>query len=432
MSMRSLVLVNHDGWFQLAGGVFSEIPAWPKLSAQTLVVTDFNDTILGVHRFEGKLAYAVPMIEKHVRTQGLTDGDVHINLHWVDSVPGGCLAFYSAVPLALWQRLQSWADQQADHCMVVNLAGLLCDGLKSGQARIVRSGRSLHLVGRNPAGIFHCAADAIGKSGAELEAAVRALAVQSLANLAKSASQPVLWACVATEDLAAEALCAKVFSEQAQVDCQLYTHAELAGASGGAVLSALPALCEGLGWNAVEASTLRRLAWVSEQIVAPLAAVTLVVAAGLFGTTWVASHKAVKERDVAMQLQNQASAVEDRVAAANQMALPAGFAPVAAFARQLGDGAAYDPLLMLQLVQRAAGSQLRVQRIKLETLGENLKSFRVDGVSPNTGLADITVFLAELRASGWTAEPLDPLEQTPGAFSYRLNAAPKSPLPAGA
>ena len=117
---------------------------------------------------------------------------------------------------------------------------------------------------------------------------------------------------------------------------------------------------------------------------------------------------------------------------AQETALPAGFAPVAAFARQLGDGAAYDPLLMLQLVQRAAGSQLRVQRIKLETLGENLKSFRVDGVSPNTGLADITVFLAELRASGGTAEPLDPLEQTPGAFSYRLNAAPKSPLPAGA
>ncbi len=432
MSIRSLVWVNRDGWFQLEDGTFSEIPAWPKLSTQTLVVTDFNDTILGVHRFEGKLAYAVPMIEKHVRTQGLTDGDVHINLHWVDRVPGGCLAFYSAVPLALWQRLQSWADQQADHCMVVNLAGLLCNGLKAGQARIVRSGRSLHLVGRSPAGIFHCAADAIGRSSAELEAAVRALVLQSRADLVKCALQPVLWACVATEDLAAETVCAKVFSEQAKVDCQLHTHVELASAHGGAVFSALPALSESLGWNAVEASTLRRLAWVSEQIVAPLAAVTLVVAAGLFGTTWVASHKAAKERDVATQLQNQASAIEDRVAAANQMALPAGFAPVAAFARQLGDGAAYDPLVMLQLVQRAAGSQLRVQRIRLETLGEKQRSFRVDGVSPNTGLADITAFLAELRSSGWTAEPLDPLEQTPGAFSYRFNVAPKLPMPGGA
>lgn len=422
---EALILVNRDGWFRLAAGEYAEIPAWPKLTHQALAVTDFSETIVGVHRIEGKPAYAASLIEKHLRTQGLTDDAVHIVLHQVDRTPGGCQVLYSAVPLGLWQKTQAWAEQQVDHCMVVGMAGVLCDGLKSGQARIFRSGRSLHLAGRNRAGVFHYSADAIGNSHSDLEAAVRVMATHARADLAKGVTHPVQWACVATGDRSAEMAYAAEFSQAAGVACQLALHQDFSSTHGGTVLTALPPMCSGLGWGVVEASTLRRLAWRSEQIVAPLVASTLVVALALFAIAWVATEKAGSERMQAAQLLSKAKEIEVRVSAANLAQTPAGLAPTADFARQLGDGAAFDPMEMLQQVQRAAHGKLRIQRVKLEIQGERNKGFRVDGVASNASLTDITAFLSALHASGWVAEPLDPLEQSPGAFSYRLSALPK-------
>lgn len=422
---EAVILVNRDGWFRLAAGEFTEIPAWPKLAIQALVVTDFSETIVGVHRMEGKPAYGASLIEKHLRMQGLTDDAVHIALHRVDSTPGGCQALYSAVPLSLWQKTRAWAEQQVDHCMVVGMTGVLCDGLKSGQARILRSGRSLHLAGRNRAGVFHYSADAIGSSHSDLEAAVRVMATQARADLVKGVTHPVQWACVATGDRSAEIAYAAEFSQVAGVECQLTAHQELISTHGNTVFTAMPSLCGALGWGAVEATALRRLAWRSEQIVAPLVASTVVVALGLFATAWVATDKAKSERLQAAQLMSKATEIEVRVSAANRAETPAGLAPTADFARQLGDGAAFDPIEMLQQVQRAAAGKLRIQRVKLEIQGDRNKGFRVDGVASNAGLADITAFLSALHASGWVAEPLDPLEQSPGAFSYRFSTLPK-------
>lgn len=122
------------------------------------------------------------------------------------------------------------------------------------------------------------------------------------------------------------------------------------------------------------------------------------------------------------QTSSQADQMEARVTAANAIEAPTGFASVAAFALQLGDGATYDPVAMLQLVREAAGQDIRIQRLKLESFSDKKRVFRVDGMTEKSGISAISRFIAVTQSAGWQAEAIDPAEQQPGAFSYRLVA----------
>ena len=417
------LLVTRDGWFRLSTAGYSEMAPWSKVDGPCVAVTDFDEAPVGAHRFQGRPSHAAAVVEKHVRAAGLTDGPARIVLHRVDNVPDGCIALYTAVPLELWQRFQQWAGQQHDHCMVVPMAGLLASRLKAGQARVLHSGRTLHLAGRSEAGVFYLCASAVGRSDGDLHAAARALGLQAQGELAKGIRQPVLWACTVANGMEAETGHAAAFAGAAQLECRTEAHDLLASELTPTVVSALPGLCAALQVHTVQATAPRRLAWWSESLVGPLAAVTAVVGAGLMVLGVWTQSEAAGERQIAGRLRLQGDALEARIQAANRVAVPVEFAPVAQFARQLADSATYDPVAMLQLVRQAAGEQVRIQRIRFELQADKKRSYRIDGVTEKEGLAAIRRFLAQTQAAGWTSEPLDPAEQSPGAFSYRLTAA---------
>ena len=429
MIADKILLVTREGWLSLSAGEFSEIPSLPKLKGPTLVVTDFDEAPVGVLRFEGKPAYAAALVEKYVRAQGLTEGAAHIVLHRVNSVPGGCLALYTAVSLESWQRMQQWAEQQTDHCIVVVLASFLDSGLKQGQARVLRLGRTLHLVGLGEAGVFHASVSAIGRTEEDLQVAVRALAAQARSDLSKGITGPVQWGCVDGGDLDIESGYAAAFAEASRLPCEMLAHEQLLSVQKTPVASALPGLCATMGVRSAQATLLSRLSWWSESLVAPMAAVTAVVAVGLMVLGVLTQSQAVSEAQINRDQQKQVDALELRIASANKVEVESGLTSVADFARQLGDGAVYDPVTMLQLVRQAAGSDIRIQRVKLESQMDKKRSFRVDGVTERSGVAALSSFLAQTSASGWKAEPLDPAEQLPGAFSYRLTAKVSAPVP---
>ncbi|BEU94470.1 FlxA-like family protein [Acidovorax sp. DW039] len=422
MNVQKLLLVTREGWFEITPGALVEIPALPRLKAPAVVVTDFDEAPIGVHRYEGKAAYAAPVIEKHARSQGLTEGAAHIVVHRLASVPGGCIALYTAVALDAWQRMQQWASQQPDHCIVVTLGDLLNNGLQKGQARVLRLGRTAHLVGVNESGVFHASVSAIGRSADDLEGAVRSLASQARHELGKGIKAPVQWGCALGADIATEQRLAAAWGDAARMECTLLPHAEMVAGQRGPVVSALPQWVRSLKGSSVQASPLAKLAWLSESLVAPMAGVTSVVGLGLLLLGVLVQSQAEQEKRAASTQLAQAQAIEARITQANKIEPSATFAPVAEFARQLGDGAAYDPVAMVHLVKQAAGTDIRIQRIRLEPFGNYKRTFRVDGVTTQGGLAAVSRFLSHTKAAGWRAEALDPVEQLPGAFSYRLIA----------
>lgn len=425
---RKLILVTREGWFLLSDGEFSEISAWPKLNGPHLVVTDCDEAPVGVHRFEGKLAYAGALVEKHARTEGLTEGATHIVLHRVTRVARGGVVLFTAVPLDLWQRLQQWATKQEDHCMLVVLASLLDNGLSNGQARILRLGSTIHIAGLNEAGLFYAGVTVIGSGEDNLNTAVRALASRVRGDLDRGVDKPIAWACVLGEKIETEVRAAAIFAEATQHECHLSAHKQWPSRSNVNAISALPGLCADVGFHAIQATLPRRLAWASETLVAPLATVTLIVGLSLFGLGMLTQSRASQEGQLAFLRTQQADALDTRIATANRLETVPAIGSVGEFARRLAEGSTYDPVTMVQLIRRAAGQDIRILRIKLESQGDKKKSYRIDGVAGGAGLGSIGRFLAQTRAAGWTSEPLDPFMQSAGAFSYRLTPVFVSPV----
>ena len=51
MIADKILLVTREGWFSLAAGAFSQIPALPKLKGPTVVVADFDEAPVGIEGF---------------------------------------------------------------------------------------------------------------------------------------------------------------------------------------------------------------------------------------------------------------------------------------------------------------------------------------------------------------------------------------------
>jgi hypothetical protein len=428
MMDRKILLITREAWYLMSDTEIKEVPAWSRIESPTLVVTDFEDAPVDLHRFEGKLAHATALVEKHARTTGLSEGETHIVLHRVIPAPGGGLAFYTAVPLDQWQRMQAWSAQQHDHCLLVVSANLLEQGLVQGQARVLRLRCVIHVLGLNDTGLFHASVTVIGGGEGNLSTAIQALAVKARADLAAGIEQPVQWACGLADDLQTEIRYASVFAQAALTECQLLKHTLWPESNGSNKASTLPGMCLDLNSRAILASFPRRLAWVSETLVAPLAAVTAVLGLGLTTLGMAMQNQALEKQQHLLERTSQAQALEARINAANQIEVAANIESDGIFVRRLALGAIFDPVAMLQLVRQASTQDIRILRIKLDVENDKKKSFRIDGVSENGGSAAVGRFLAHVQAAGWQAEPLDPSVQVIGAFSYRFTPLIASPV----
>ena len=425
MSTDNILLVTRDGWRQLRGGVLTDTVAFPVLDAPAIVVTDFDEAPMGSYRFDGgKPAYAAALIEKRARAEGLTDGAAHVVVHRVQALRKGLQTFHTVVPLETWQRMLQWSSQQRDHCIVLPLGALLAAKVGTGHARIVRAGRTLHFFGQSKAGLHHLSANALGRSDDDLQAAMRVLGGLTRSEIAKGIAHPVEWASLLSADAAQDARLAEQWTSLADVSAEM-----LPATPVGTGASTLPALVDRAGARAAVNPPVARLAWWSERLVAGVATVTGILALGLAALGFYVQGEARTERASTAESRREVAALEARVTAVNAAEIPQGFAPVADLARKLGDGARYDPVPMLALLRDAAGPGIRIQRLRLDSgvAGSAERGFQVDGLSEGGSVGAIGRLLAGLRTAGWTAVPVNSLDAAPGAFSYRLIAAPAAP-----
>lgn len=424
MNVNHVYRIGPQGWQFIQGNEWVDAPPWPRLSHPALVVLDTDDVPSDVWRFEGKPEFASALIEKRVRTEGLVEGAAHIVVHRLIKSPTGFQVFFSAVAIEAWQRLSGWASQQADHCIVMTSAGLLCSGIKAGQGRVLVSERHLALFVHAEASMAYFSAHALGQGGRAVVEGGQLLGSNARGTLSLGNKLRLelggLWSPQTDADLmeVADAFAQASDTVPALMPVAMYT------GGGGLVHSVLPALAASAALTQALNPGVDRLAWRAESWVGGLTAVTAVVAVGLVGLGIFLGQQAQQQRQAAAASLTALQQLEARIQAVNKIEASERLVPVAEFAQRLDSGARYDPIELLNTLKTHAGTDVRIQRVRLDTSQQaRAKIYRVDGVAALDASGAVVRFVNALQAAGWSLKAVDPADSAPGAFSYELVAS---------
>ena len=423
MSAEHIYRVASAGWLHCHGHQVEEVPAWPRLTHSALVVLDLDDVVTDVWRFEGKSEYAAALIEKRVRTQGLVDGAAHIVIHRLVKVPRGFQAFFSAVPLDFWQRCMQWAQEQADHCLVMMAPGLLCHGVGVGKARVMLSQRRLMCFSETEAGMVFGATQALGSDASALFSAAQLIASNHNALFTQLGADEVQWGTLWSAQAGDSETCLQAVRRVLGGDPVVMPTRELALA-GARVQTVLPALAhEAAGRHAVN-TAVDRVAWRAERWVMPITVVTALVGLVLAIVGVLVGQMAEQQQVAGQSQRTELNALRDRIQAVSSVDAPQKLLPIAEFSRMLDDGARHDPVAFMALLKASSGKDIRIQRVRLEAATGQAKgrAFRVDGVMAPGASAAVTHWVSQLVAAGWALKAVDPTYTVPGAFSYELVA----------
>lgn len=423
MSVEHVYRVSHSGWVHCHGGQAIEVPAWPRLNHSALVVLDLDDAPTDVWRFEGKPEYASALIEKRVRTEGLVEGAAHIVIHRLVKVPRGFQAFFSAIPLDLWQRATQWAHEQSDHCLLLSVAGLLCHGVTVGRGRVMLSQRRLMCFAQTEAGMVFGTTQALGQGAETMASAVQVLISNHGEWLSRLGADAVDWVTLWSTQPDDVRTCLAALEGPLTRSPIAWPTAELEGVEP-RVHTALPALArQAAGRHALNPLG-ERVAWQAERWVATLAVVTAVVGVGLVALGGVSVQLAGQQRSASAAAREELASLQARIQAVSTVETPQKLLPVAEFARQLDEGARHDPVAFLSVLKASTGPDIRIQRVRLEGGGlTRARAFRVEGVVALGASASVARWSAQMAAAGWAMKALDPTEATPGAFVYEMVAA---------
>lgn len=421
MKPEQIIFISSQGWLHLSEGKAREIEPWSALNGSAMVVVDFPDSQIGVQACKGKAEYAAAQIEKSVRLEGVIEGPLKVFVHRQVRHVESSLALYTALSLEMWQEFQAWSERQNDHCLIVPLAGLLHTPCASEQLQVLRVGSQLHVYGAADGKMQYATASVLGKDPTDFYAPLKSLFAQLRASGWDVQLKSVHWSCAVSVDPESERVLLQELADAGVVDAQLQPHETFDVASSNSVISVLPHALKRAGTQAIEAPFLVRMAWLSEAYVLPLAAMAAVVSVGLFSFGIFFQQQIEVEQEKARSAQVNSEPLRQRVGAA-ALTQQVSMDPQAVdFVRQLGFAATYDPIRMLVVVRRAAGTEVRVQRLQLSKPDHLTKpSFRVDGVVVGGSNEVLSHFLGVLKAQGWQAESATPNDSSLGAFAYVL------------
>ena len=429
MKPEQIIFVYSRGWLQFFKGQLKEIPLWSDIQGPALVVVDFSESQVGMQACKGKAEHAAAQIEKLVRLQGGIDGTLQVFVHRQVRHADSNAALYTAVSLNSWQEFQAWSDRQADHCLLIPVAGLLAGAVKGDELLILRIGSQLHGYSASDAKIHYAAVAVIGNKASDLLAPTRTLINQLRASGWKGSANDVRWGSALSNDLDAERLLLGELSSAGILEAKLLPHESLKAEGGLLNATVLPHLLELTAVRNIQAPWLARTAWLSEAYVMPLAAMITVVAIGLGAFAYFSQSQIGTQIQAVQNLEGEIQELRQRVSAVAQSDASVQMAPSSVgFVNQLGFAAVHDPIRMLSTVRRAAGTVVRIQRLQLVKNSSNVVSsphFRVDGVVVDGSNDHLRRFLSELRVQGWQAESAQPNDSTLGAFAYKLTPAIK-------
>lgn len=421
MSTEHIYRVTNAGWLHCHGHQVEDVPAWPRLTHTALVVLDLDDVFTDVWRFEGKADYASALVEKRVRTQGLVEGAAHIVVHRLVKMPGGFQVYFTAISLELWQRCTQWAQEQADHCLVMTAGGLLCHGVSSGHARLMLSQRRLMSFAQTEEGMVFGSTQALGSGISAMASAAQVLTANQGALLARLGAEAVEWGTMWTTNPADIDTCHAAVRNVLGGAPGVMPTTELA-MGGERVHTVLPQLARDAAGRHALNPLVERVAWRAERWVASITAVTALVGVVLVTVGVLVGQAADQQREDGQSQRGELAALQQRIQAVSTVEAPQKLLPVAEFSRALDEGARHDPVAFLALLKSSAGKDIRIQRVRLETAtGVNKgRAFRVDGVMAAGASASVTRWVSQMIAAGWTLKAVDPTYTGPGAFSYEL------------
>ena len=426
--MKSALLLSLQGvWYSQFDGVWQVSSEKPALLPQTRILSDFDNAPSGVMAVDAQPDFAAAVIEKHLRSEGLIDGEAHVLAHRIIAAGGGSRVLYTAVPVAVWQDIFTWLQQQPSVGLLYCVDAAMLALAQRHDAVLCRSGRQFRFLVSKPGTLIYLTTTAFSDDPDDIDTALLNLIDQARTQwLPRNEKMAVFWCDLLAPDpddgarvhaIVHRRLGVKV--EQAPVSCFATPSGEMR--------TAAPAMMQALSWRAATNSWIDRIAAAAERFSLPIAGVTAACGIGLMlvAGLWVMQT---------LQLQAQETRMREEIASIASRNAGLDVAPATLLARHAetlvfldalaGAAASPDLLGFLGSVRKASDQRLRIMRVRLLT-GEGAQGgFRVDGVLVNDAGSEraLSGFLAALRAEGYQVRAEDPGYQTqqPGFFSYSV------------
>ena len=231
-----------------------------------------------------------------------------------------------------------------------------------------------------------------------------------------------------------DAALAEIFAANSGATVALAPHAVVADTAGRRYRSALPPLLAQAGAAiAVNSGAARAMHWAERALPwASAASLLLALGLGALGGRWTLS--AHQENTRADALRSEVAALDERIGAlAARQAVPADYPAVLGFiARATALGAALDPAATLVELRAAAGTDVRLLRLRLDSPPGQPLVLRVDGTVNYSAASSadqgqqVARFVQRLRDAGYVPTAIDPQAGNAqaiapgGLFSYQL------------
>lgn len=424
--MAMLKLFHLGGrWLALDGDALVAVDDYPSLDVPTLVISDFDYALTGAMSLEASPGAAAALIERKLRDEGLVEGESWMEIASLVRIGDGFRALYSAVPVADWQRMASWAAEGGDHRLVVTLLTVAKRLLQPGQAVILRHGKQLTWLAIDGDNIQTAEALAYSQDDTGVCDSATALADRVLA-LGGPLPDAAVWYALDAQPGQDDAVFAQRFAEASKIEVSLAPRADLTLEDGSSIQSALPALAGAARAGDASGQARGRFLKGCEQAL-PWAAGVAVVLALVFGLfAWQGWHQGAQRQAEADDLRAQASHMRQ----ASQVRLDSLRGDLDALREErefvaglAAASAGVDMRAVLARVRAAARGRVRILRLHMDDAGQQLlvEGALADGPHSYEHLGD---FIAALRVAGFqpqaAAAPLG--SQSADYFAYSLLA----------
>jgi hypothetical protein len=425
--MKNAAILLHLGehWQRLEGDTLHLLDAAPRLDENTWIIDDFSAAPSGTLRIQGKAVHAAAVIERRMRAEGQVDGESHVLIHRQHPSGDGLQALYTAIPLTAWQQTNRWASDQKAHCLILPLLALATAGLENGEARLLQQGHQILYLSRTNNGYTYIQVTAYSDSVDDLLIALRSLTQQIRDQNRPGDPLPRTSWCPVLAHPETENSLRQTFTQTLGITVESCPQITLKSHEGTPLTSALPWLLTQCNIRDSINGGLQKLAAGVEQALPISILAIAILAAGLYGLSAYLHWDASIERDHALTLQQQARQRTQPIQTMLARSAPPDYAPTATFLNTLAtQKTAYNPYVALSILRQAAGSDIHIQRLRLETSKEKNVSLVVDGSLDNLGdPSALNRFLQHLRDAGYQATPLDPADGGKSSgFTYRLES----------
>ena len=419
-----LVLCVDGAWYARHDGTWALAPEYPRLKPQSRILSDFNHAPSGLMTVDSRPDFAAAVIEKHLRSEGLVDGEAHVLAHRIIAAAATSRVLYTAVPIATWQANFAWLNQQASLGLLFSIDAAMLGLAQRHDAVLCRIGRQFRFLVSRPSTLIYLSSTAYSDDPDDLETALLNLAEQVRTQWpSRDEKMALYWCDLLAPDQSDASHLHALLGQRLEVGITL-APVERFDCGSGPLRSAAQAMLETLAWHVAENSWFDRVAAASARFSKPIAALT-----AAFGMVLLAIAGFWTSQT--MQMAEQEKHARDEVAQIEQRNLGMDAPPaalLAPYAETLGfldvlDGAVASPDLLgfLDDLRQAAGHSVRIMRVRLMA---KEGSFRIEGVPASDIGAEraLSGFLASLRSAGYQVHAEDPgmQAQQPGIFSYSL------------